>query len=87
MIRKQFDLNSLMSLQMTYDPLRKILEYLLDRDKAIGDSLFNLEDRVNSHDKKITELQGTVDTTKSSLSTIKDMEKLYKDQIADCMLF
>ena len=82
----QFDLDSLMALQLMYDPLKKVLEYLLSRDKAVSDSLTNLQERVSANETKLNEHQDKIETTKTSVDSIKELTDKHDDQIAECNL-
>lgn len=82
----EFDLDSLMNLQLMYNPLKKVLEYLLVRDKALGDSLSKVEIKLDSHENKFTELQKNIIETKSSVSMLQDITKKHEDQIVECSI-
>ena len=81
----QFDLDELLTLQVMYNPLKKVLEYLLARDKSISDSLSNIEQHVNTHDGKIDGLQGKIDATNTNLSLLQDIGKKHQEQLQDCI--
>ena len=75
----EFDLDSLMVMQ--YNPLRKVLEYLLERDNVITNSLSKLDQRANEHDKKFTEVHTNMDEV---LALTKNISGKYESQNEDC---
>ncbi len=54
MAEPKFDLDSLLKINYEYEPLKKVLEYLLSRDKAAGDRLTKLEGDIDIIRKDVT---------------------------------
>ena len=77
----QFDLKSLMNLQFFYDPLTKVLEYLLERDKAISSSLIRIDQRLDSNDNKIVEVQTGLDITKANYNLMRELIDKHENEI------
>ena len=75
----EFNLDSLMVMQ--YNPLRKVLEYLLERDNVITNSLSKLDQRANEHDKKFTEVHTNMDEI---LALAQNVSGKYESRNADC---
>ena len=49
----KFDLDALLKINYEYEPLKKVLEYLLSRDKETADKLLKLGTDIDDNKKEI----------------------------------
>jgi len=82
----QFDLDTLLDLQVFYSPLKKVLQYLLLKDKTLTSSLNELEEKVNSNVSKMNEQQERLNSMNITVNELQELTGTHGEQITECTL-
>lgn len=83
MTELQFDLDTLLDLQVLYNPLKKLLEHLLLKDKLLTTSLAELEQRLSSHEAKLNSHQEFINATNVTVNSVQGLIRTHDEQITE----